>query len=102
MRVDASSGRIDQTILRDFRYGNAEEANKLQNYFSFRIMDDIYAAINGYKLNQVIKLVATPTPQSSDSVFFCICLETDVIAIQFNNDINFIKALRIGTLILQA
>ncbi|MGV7205565.1 hypothetical protein [Xanthomonas citri] len=81
-------------LVRDFRYGNAEEANKLQNYFSFRIMDDISNAISGYKVNQVIKLAATPAPQSSDSVFFCICLETDVIVVQFNNDINFIESFK--------
>ncbi|NIJ76217.1 hypothetical protein FHT08_001265 [Xanthomonas campestris] len=81
-------------LVRDFHYGNAEETTKLQNYLSFRIMDDISAAISGNKVNQVIKLTATPDSQSSDSVFFCICTENNAIVMQFNNDINFIKIIK--------
>ncbi|WP_146093160.1 MULTISPECIES: hypothetical protein [unclassified Xanthomonas] len=78
-------------LVRDFRYGNTEEITNLQNYFSFRVMDEISIAVSGNEVNQVIKLTATPEPKSSDSVFFCICLENDAIVMQFNNDINFKK-----------
>ncbi|BBK00459.1 hypothetical protein JH271_12450 [Xanthomonas campestris pv. campestris] len=86
--------QIKPFLFREFRYGNTEETNKLQNYFSFRIMDDISTAIGGNKVTQVAKLAAIPEPQSSDSVFFCICMETNVIVIQFNDDINFIQSIK--------
>lgn len=61
----------------------------LRRYLSFRIMEIISAAIDDARVIDVVRAVAAHEPSSTHSVFFCIRIETALVVLQFNDDVEF-------------
>jgi hypothetical protein len=76
-------------LVRDSRYGSVEEISSLQKYLSFQVMEEISIVVSENGVIQVLRLTAVSNPESSDSVFFCVRLKSNLIVMQFNSDIKF-------------
>lgn len=61
----------------------------LRRYLSFRIMEIISAAVDDATVIDVVRAIAAPEPSSTQSVFFCIRVETALVVLQFNDDVEF-------------
>ncbi|TQM12403.1 hypothetical protein FB548_2337 [Pseudoxanthomonas sp. 3HH-4] len=78
-------------LVKNFRFGTKEEVSDLRKYLSFRVMEYVCAVVEDKTVSKVLKLVADSGPYESSSVFFCVCLEAEVLFMQFNDDTGFKK-----------